>query len=70
MMTFIFSHFQNFYFYNRNGKISGQVVMASDGTYWYLLLYFDKILPDMNDKPKNWAVYKIFEKHHLIKFVF
>ncbi|KRY06884.1 hypothetical protein T12_12217 [Trichinella patagoniensis] len=43
-LTFIFSHFQNFYFYNRNGKNSDQVVMASDGTYWYLLLYFDKAL--------------------------
>ncbi|KRZ73697.1 hypothetical protein T10_5634, partial [Trichinella papuae] len=55
--------------YEERDTISGEVVMASDGTYWYLFAYFDKMLPDVDDKPKNRTMYKIFEKHHLIKFV-
>ncbi|KAL1233212.1 Trypsinogen-like protein [Trichinella pseudospiralis] len=54
--------------YEERDTISGEVIMASDGTYWYLYAYFDKMLPDVDDKPKNRSLYKLFEKHHLIKF--
>ncbi|XP_003367769.1 conserved hypothetical protein [Trichinella spiralis] len=59
-------------------RISRQVIMASDGTYWYLLAYFDKILPDMDDKPKNRALARhgplklgidaLFSPNNLLKY--
>ncbi|KRY48727.1 hypothetical protein T03_17196, partial [Trichinella britovi] len=54
--------------YEEKSKIFGQVVMASDGTYWYLFAHFDKVLPNVPDKPQNRTMYKLFEKHHLLRF--
>ncbi|XP_003369483.1 conserved hypothetical protein [Trichinella spiralis] len=54
--------------YEKNSEIFGQVVMASDGTYWYLFAFFDRALPNVPDKPQNRTMFKLFEKHHLLRF--
>ncbi|KRZ55965.1 hypothetical protein T02_11799, partial [Trichinella nativa] len=54
--------------YEEKSEIFGQVVMASDGIYWYLFAFFDKVLPNVPDKPQNRTMYKLFEKQHLLRF--